>query len=513
MNHDHRRLVKALLLAFLFASVVSLRAQTPTLRSALQIGGSGLELGTSIDHDAGGNLVVVGSYSSTVDFDPGVATASLTAIDSADGFVAKYDSAGNHLWSIGIGGSGQDGATFVAVDGGGNVVVRGTFRNTVDFDPGPGTASLTATTGATDVFIAKYTPTGNHLWSFRLPVSLGYGLGLAIDATGGIMICGNFRGTVDFDPGAGRYAMTATGSSNDLYVAKYSATGGFLWAFRIGSDGFELANALAIDDAGNFYVSGYFGSTTGPAVNFNPAKGTKVNLSSQGGPDLFLAKFAPDRRLLWALSAGGTGADQGLALAVDGGGVVVTGMFGGTGDFNPGAGTALLTSTSMQDVLVAKYSTAGAYQWALGVSAPCGSTCQGGWGRAVAIDANGDVHVGGNYKGSADFDPGTGTAVMTSEPSDAMNCFAATYTSAGAFVSSFGIPSTTSSHGALDIAPNGDVVVYGSFSGSIDLDPGEAIATLTSAGLVDDFVARYSTPTMPKRAIARASGARVLRIW
>src|SRR5688500_9836981 len=109
--------------------------------------------------DAPGNVYMAGTFDQSVDFDPGPGSANLTAAGDFDGFVCKLNSSGDLVWTIQLGGPGADRAENVKVDALGNLYVTGSFSGTVDFDPGPGTASLSAEAG-TDAFVAKYDAAG-----------------------------------------------------------------------------------------------------------------------------------------------------------------------------------------------------------------------------------------------------------------------------------------------------------------------------------------------------------------
>jgi hypothetical protein len=454
-----------------------------------------VDQGKGIATDANGNIYVVGYFSGTMDVDPGIGVVNLTAADTGNIFVAKYDNGGNYIWAFTIGGIGSstlwlgnEGAS-IKVDGSGNVVVRGAFQGTADFDPGTGTTNLTATPGTNDMFVGKYTPTGNLLWAFRLPARIR---GLDVDGSNNIIVCGSFQNTVDFNPGTGTTNLTAarsTSDSPDMFVAKYSATGGLVWAFGVGASGFETCNGVAVDGSGNCYVTGYFGGTS---VNFNPGSGPKANLSSSGGADMFLAKYSSAGKYLWAFSVGSAATDQGIGLTTDGVNVWVTGAYGGTADFNPGTGTNSLASVTSQDIFVARYSSSGAYGWAIGMG--------DGWGTSVVLDGNGDLRVSGNFKGTDDFDPGTGTASLTSLPATDFNAFVAKYTYSGGYLSVFGLPGTTGAALALD--GNGGMFVTGGLkSGANDFDPDTGVVSLTLAGVYDCYIAKYTDVTLPKFSI------------
>ncbi|MFZ5999432.1 MAG: SBBP repeat-containing protein, partial [Bacteroidota bacterium] len=122
------------------------------------------------------------------------------------------------------------------------------------------------------------------------------------------------------------------------------------WARRIGSTSFDRPEGLAVDASGNTFTVGFF--TT--IADFDPGAGI-LNLTSSGGRDIFITKFDPDGNLVWVRQMGGTGDDQGFAVATDNlGNIYMTGYFQGTVDFNPGAGTVNLTALGTADMFFVK---------------------------------------------------------------------------------------------------------------------------------------------------------------
>jgi len=160
----------------------------------------------SVALDAGGNVYIVGNFSGTTDFDPGTGTLNLTAA-LLDAFVAKPDSDGNLIWAGQLGGASNNRAHHVAVDAGGHVYTVGRAGGPADFDPGPGTFSLTAVTGALlDGFISKLDSAGTFVWAGQLGGTGPDGVhGIAIDGSGNIYISGFFSTTAGFDPGPGTF--------------------------------------------------------------------------------------------------------------------------------------------------------------------------------------------------------------------------------------------------------------------------------------------------------------------
>src|SRR5260221_867783 len=136
------------------------------MRPEILIGNVG---GSSISVDASGHVYATGYFSLTVDFDPGPGSFNLTApgaMQAFDIFVSKSDSLGNFLWAKGFGGQGPDVGNAIALDASANIYSTGEFRDTVDFDPGPGTLDLISVPNdLTNMFILKLDSSGNFLWA------------------------------------------------------------------------------------------------------------------------------------------------------------------------------------------------------------------------------------------------------------------------------------------------------------------------------------------------------------
>ena len=124
---------------------------------------------------------------------------------------------------------------------------------------------------------------------------------------------------------------------------------------QAGGTGTDESNSIARDAAGNLYITGSF---TGQAQFGEGAAAT--TLTAVGNSDIFLAKYAPDGGLLWAIGMGGSGSDLGADVEVDAAGnVVVTGRFSTSVDFDPSAGQTELTTNGGTDAFVARYTTDG----------------------------------------------------------------------------------------------------------------------------------------------------------
>jgi len=133
-------------------------------------------------------------------------------------------------------------------------------------------------------------------------------------------------------------------------------------------------------------------------------------LTSVGVGDIFVSKLDSSGNFVWAKNMGGLIYDYGYGIAVDSSdNVYTTGLFGETADFDPGTGTADLTSAGGDDIFVSKLDSSGNFVWAKRMG---GTDYDRGYG--VAVDSSGNVYTTGDFLGTADFDPGAGTANLTS---------------------------------------------------------------------------------------------------
>ncbi|MEY3397745.1 MAG: hypothetical protein RL220_339, partial [Bacteroidota bacterium] len=194
---------------------------------AVSFGGTQFDQGGAIQLDPDGNVYVAGGFRSTVDFDPGPGVFNLTSAGNLDFFLVKLNPQGQFIWAFRIGGTGEETAEAIECDNG-SVYFSGLFTNTVDFDPGSGTANLVPT-GSQDAFIAKFTSDGSFVWAKNFGTSGGefcYDLALS---GGFIYACGLFYGTMDVDPGPGTFNIVASGFNARNYLIKWTTDATFSW--------------------------------------------------------------------------------------------------------------------------------------------------------------------------------------------------------------------------------------------------------------------------------------------
>jgi hypothetical protein len=192
---------------------------------ARYIGGPLIEGGSVLVSDAVGNVILSGFYTGQVDLDPGAATLTVTSAGGYDLFISKFDAQGNLVWARSAGGTGEDVASGLSLNAGGDVYCTGYFENTVDFDMGAGTYTLS--TPNRNIFISKMDAAGNFAWVKHLAgTGSGGGSSIVADASGNVYSTGIFQAAADFDPNAGTYTLS-TGGGFDAYVHKMNCANSY----------------------------------------------------------------------------------------------------------------------------------------------------------------------------------------------------------------------------------------------------------------------------------------------
>ena len=316
------------------------------------------EAGESVATDAAGNIYICGYTGGSLDGN------SLSGTNTFDLFLMKLDPAGNWLWTRQDGQEMDDDAHAVAVDGQGNIYITGYVRG--------GFHGLIRP-GAADIFISKYDPAGNRLWSTLLGSSdVDEGFGIACDAGNNVYVTGYAQGSVEGNP----YS-----DNGDAILAKYNSNGTRLWLKQWGTVNADTPHTVRVDGSGNVYIAGY---TTGNLY------GTKA-----GGRDVFVAKFDSAGNELWGRQTGSAEGDDAYGLALDSSGnAYITGETSGSLDGGDHQGS--------DDVFIAKYSPAGTKLWSTQLGTPNSE-----WGASLALDSGG-IYIAGWSSGDFDGYPNRG---------------------------------------------------------------------------------------------------------
>jgi hypothetical protein len=347
------------------------------------------EVGTqdarAVAFDLHRNVVVAGFHQGAVSFDSAAQSVG------EDIFIAKLADEGRIIWAKRFGADGNQRVEAVAVDNEDNILIAGSFQGTVTF----GGDELKAPDDE-DVFVAKLTRGGNHLWSKSFP-SLGVqrARAVAVDSEDNVLVAGAFTGRLDFgDNSQLLQNEDATRTTFDPFVVKFARNGDARWAESFGDANEQSASALAVGKGDQVYIGGAF---TGLLGTFGGAP-----LGSTGADDAFVIALSEDGKVDWGAGLGDTtseskgSSDQQItSLAVDkqSGEVVVAGLFEGA--INAGQSLAAL---GMRDIFLMKMDDAGKTVWAKSF----GSTADEP-SALVAVDLAGNMVLTGDIVGAVDF--------------------------------------------------------------------------------------------------------------
>ncbi|TKD13271.1 MopE-related protein [Polyangium fumosum] len=220
-----------------------------------------------------GDIALAGAFQSSLDFGGG---QTLTSAGGYDIFVAKLDTMGNPLFVLGAGDAELQRANAVTIDSAGNVLVTGEFNGSMDIGNGTVTSG-----GAEDVFIAKYSPSGFHMWSKTMGgISTQRGKDIAVDAFNNVLVTGQFWATTNFGKGD-----VSSNGEHDIFVAKYNPTGTAAWTKKFGGGMTESGETIAADSSANVWVGGSYRSN-------NVLFGDGTFTTNAGGEDAVVMKLA-----------------------------------------------------------------------------------------------------------------------------------------------------------------------------------------------------------------------------
>ncbi len=432
--------------------------------------------------------------------------------------IANY--AQPYAWAIAMEGPASGGAQThdVAVDDSGNVFVTGYFQDTVDFDPGPSVANLVSLDGY--MYIAKYDAAGNYLWAKSIgskdaQVAVAK---MGIDKNGNIYFVGRIQSypatPVDFDPGPG--VADVDSYSPSTFIAKYDNDGNYQWAKSIAENAYSRGDAIAVDDAGALYITGWFQSFD-PSfdTDFDPGPGVRNLNSGSFQFAAFFVKYDTHGNYVWGncanhgVQAGGpptylpwldhTGFSEGTGIALDGRGhVYAIGNLEYMGDFAPGPDTAFIglnsDSGSHRSAYIVKFDTSGNYIWAKALSGT-GFRNDGPYLKDLVLDDAGDLYVTGSGRGETDFDPGPGTAPAGVYALRGFDIIFAKYDSNGNYLWVKNIEGPNHfAHGNAITRNGNNIYITGNFNDrALDFDPGPGVANLGPSAEDDIFLAKYDT--------------------
>ena len=260
------------------------------------------------------------------------------------------------VWTRTLGESDYDYGYAMATDPAKNVIVTGRTHSSL----------AGALSGTYDMFVAKYDASGNRQWMAQRGTSAQEsGEGVVTDSAGNVYVTGYTGGDLDGNTSAGGW---------DIFLMKFDAAGNWKWTVQDGTGQDDDSHAIAMDSAGNIYITGY-------------VRGDFHGLTRVGSSDIFISKYNQAGTRHWSVLFGSSAVDEGFGIACDkSNNVYVTGYVQESVEGNPWLGTG--------DNILAKYDSEGQRQWLKQWGTGNADT-----GHAVTCDPVGSVYVGGYSNG------------------------------------------------------------------------------------------------------------------
>ena len=311
--------------------------------------------------DAIGNVYITGYTASTTGIST-VGSHQPAYAGGGDAFMAKFNSAGVLQWATYYGGAQTEYGYAVAVDAVGNVYLAGSTTSATGISTVG--SHQPAWAGSDDIFIVKFNSSGVRQWgTYYGGTGSEHRCALAIDPISGNICLAAVTNSTSGISTVGSHQPVYGGGTNDRYIVQFNSSGVRQWGTYYGGTGVEFVGAttycfIATDPSGNIYLAGYTTSTS----NISTVGSHQPALV--GTNDLFLAKFSSGGVRQWATYYGGTGGEGIASVAVDGNGnSYLGGMTNSTSGITT-VGSYQPTIGGFEDIVVAKFNSAGIRQWA-----------------------------------------------------------------------------------------------------------------------------------------------------
>jgi len=270
------------------------------LRYSQVLGGRAQETVTSISTDDSLNYYIAGTFTYDIDVAPGDDTLVFNTPTTGDIYFLKMNASDELVWAYHmITNSEEDAIEDIVVDSAGNIYCTGRFSGTMDFYPGDSVYELSSN-GYSDIFIMKLSPEADLLWAKNIGgIYDDAGKKLLVSDEGNLLISGNFKGEVDFNPGTEENVIASEGL-RDVFLMNLTTEGAFQWAKSLGGTANDYIRKMIFDHNENLILGGGFRFET----DLNPDPNEEYIVNGGSWNDLFITKLTMNGDFQWAKTLG-----------------------------------------------------------------------------------------------------------------------------------------------------------------------------------------------------------------
>jgi hypothetical protein len=458
----------------------------PYILWSTYFGGANEDVATCVATSTTSNVYVAGyTASAGLALGGGVFDNSFNAV--FDAFVTRYSNVGARIFTTYFGGAGNDRATCIATDPANTGLYVGAFTNS----PTPpsyasGGAFHPNNNGLYDGFLIKLDGGGARLWAtYYGGTGNDYIQGVTCDASNNVYITGRTESAAAIAT-AGAY-QTVRGGSADAFVAKFSSGGAINYSTYYGGTGVDEGFGVAVDGAGNAYITGQTNSIVGVA-SAGAYQGALT-----GTNDAFVGVLnAAGTARMWGTYFGGAGTEQGNDIVYNS----TTGTVALVGNTTSTSGIASVNAHQpsygggAQDAFVANFTTGGTLAWS---SYYGGSDIE--FGESIAVDQTGNVVFTGasfstnNIATAGSLHPtllGNYDAFVTKFTTLGQRIWG-TYIGGALYDYAYGV--------ACDNSGSGQIILAGHTSSTAGIAVGAAAQGTYGGGTYDGFITKFAPDT------------------
>lgn len=305
-----------------------------------QIGSPSQDRGQDCIVDSQNNVYVSGTFSDTLDANPGVGISThICSPGNNNSFLLKLDSLGNFVWFNNYGNEHNDYINGLTIDNQNNLYLIGSFKDSINFNPNGNPYWAHALFNNSPAYVLKVDQNGQIIWVKHTNGNYGaIGSDVICDDEWNVIVCGSFNGSIDFDPGPGNYSLSS--SQNENFLWKLDQNGSFLWVKKMGFSFPSYEDLLSTDPYENIYCIGNFSGTT----DLNPGSETH-NVTCNDSNSVLVIEFDPNGEFEKAIVFEGNMFENLSSINVSKSwGIYLSGIHQGTFDLDPGIDTVLVNN-------------------------------------------------------------------------------------------------------------------------------------------------------------------------